>query len=63
MNVTCIDAKEQSSCHAGYEPHSALPTAMPMAFSEHSPLILPALASLRVLVTSVVSRFNTHSYC
>ena len=39
---------------AGYEPHSALPTAMPMVFCEHSPIIPPALRSVRVLATSAV---------
>ena len=39
---------------AGYEPHSALPTAMPMVFCEHSPIVPPALKTARVLATSAV---------
>ena len=42
---------------AGYEPHSALPTAMPMVFCEHSPMVPPALKTMRVLATSAVRTF------
>ncbi|KAK9903458.1 hypothetical protein WJX75_006146 [Coccomyxa subellipsoidea] len=36
----------------GYEPHSALPTALPMVFCEHSPIVPPALKSVKTLATS-----------
>ena len=49
-----IAATRRHMVSAGYEPHSALPTAMPMVFCEHSPLIPPALRSVRVLATSAV---------
>lgn len=61
----CADQSSSHAMHvwleqpiecAGYEPHSALPTAMPMVFCEHSPLMPPALASARVLATSAVSK-------
>jgi hypothetical protein len=39
---------------AGYEPHSALPTALPMVFCEHSPIVPPALKSVKTLATSAV---------
>ena len=38
----------------GYEPHSALPIAMPMVFCEHSPVLPQALRSVKVLATSAV---------
>ena len=39
---------------AGYEPHSALPTALPLVFCEHSELAPPALRSVKTLATSAV---------
>jgi len=44
---------------AGYEPHSALPTALPMVFCEHSPIVPPALKSVKTLATSAVRTFFT----
>ncbi len=41
-------------CCVGYEPHSALPTALPMVFCEHSPIVPPALKSVKTLATSAV---------
>lgn len=39
---------------SGYEPHSALPVALPLVFCEESPLVPPALRSVKVLATSAV---------
>ena len=42
--------------YAGFEPHSALPFAMPGVFSEYSGLMPPALKDVRTVASSAVRR-------
>ncbi len=53
---TCAAQRGRQPCArgAGYEPHSHLPIALPMVLCEFSPLVPPALKSVRALATSVI---------
>ena len=54
MLQVCDELMCCMGCVAGYEPHSALPTALPLVFCEHSELAPPALRSVKTLATSAV---------
>ena len=50
IGSTCL----KSELVAGYEPHSALPTALQTVLTELSPVKPPGLKDIRVLTTAVV---------
>ena len=51
--------------HAGYEPHSTLPIAMPIAFNDSSLVLPKGLTHVRQLASSIVSSqiFPIPSHC